>query len=193
MKNNPIHRPGLIPGLFIITIVYFLLGFVSILFGLLAVFCIGIPFVMLAYTKRKRWCQSYCPRASLLSTLGKKERWKPTPKWFREGTIKRFMLWYFGLNLLFIVGSTTRIYLGRMEPLAFLRLFIFIPLFPLPQLLPVEMAPFLLHLSYRMYSMMLSSTLMGLVLARVYRPRIWCSVCPVGTLSNKALKGVQSC
>ncbi len=192
MKSTQNIRPGLKSGLFLITITYFLLGFVSIYFGLLAVLCIAIPFVMLAYSKEKLWCHRYCPRASFTSQLGKKAPWRKVPKGFANRSIKRIMLWYFGLNLLFITGSTTRIYLGMMEPMAFIRLFIFIPLFPLPQLVHIETAPFLLHLSYRLYSMMLSSTLMGLALARIYRPRLWCAVCPVGTLSSKVLKGVQS-
>ena len=97
------------------------------------------------------------------------------------------MLWYFGLNLLFITGSTVRIALGLMESMAFVRLFIFIPLFPLPQLLDIAAPPFLIHLSYRLYSMMLSSTILGVVFALVWRNRLWCAVCPVGNLSNKML------
>ena len=114
--------------------------------------------------------------------------WSKSPLLIRTGRARTIMLWYFGLNLLFIIGSTTRIALGKMEPFAFIRLFIFIPLFPLPQLIHLNLSPVLLHLSYRFYSMMLSSTILAAVLARIYRPRIWCAMCPVGTLSNTLLK-----
>jgi len=180
-------RLGLLPGLFFITILYFSLGFVSILFALSAFACMALPFILLAINKEKVWCHSYCPRASLITLTGKKRNWKPVPKQLTMKKLQNFMLWYFGLNLLFITGSTTQIALGNMESMEYIRLFIAIPLFELPQLFDVAAPPFLLHLSYRLYSMMLSSTLLGIIFSRMYRPRSWCAICPVGNLSNKLL------
>ncbi len=185
-------KPGLVPGLFIITIIYFALGFVNILTALLAVFCMAIPFILLSKSGKKLWCHHYCPRASLISLTGKpRARWHRLPKMFTDGYLRKIMLWYFGLNLLFITGSTIRIAMGAMEPMEHVRLFIALPLpGPLPQLLttPVAIPGWLSHLSYRFYSMMLSSTLLGVALSRIYRPRAWCAVCPVGSLSNTLLK-----
>ncbi len=179
---------GLVGGLFFITLAYFALGFVSILTANLALLCMTIPFIMLARAKKKVWCQHYCPRASLIDAVGKKHDWRKNPTFITNGKLRSFMLWYFGLNLLFITGSTTQVALGRMEAMPFIRLFIAIPLFPLPQLINLEAAPFLMHLSYRFYSMMLSTTIIALVLSRIYRPRMWCAVCPVGNLSDRMLK-----
>jgi len=182
---------GLIPGLFLITLLYFSLGFVSILFGLLAGLCMVIPFILLARYKRKVWCSTYCPRASLLMQTGTHKKTLPLARQFSNGTLKKAMLWYFGLNLLFITGSTIQVAMGNMASMEFIRLFIVIPLVPLLQLITVGAPPALMHLSYRLYSMMLSSTLLGLALARIYRPRIWCAICPVGTISNELLKGTH--
>ena len=179
---------GLIPGMFLVTLLYFSLGFVSILFGLLALFCMVIPFIVLARYKKKVWCSTYCPRASLLMQTGTKKKKRTIPRQFSNGTLKKAMLWYFGLNLLFITGSTIQVGIGNMASMEYIRLFIAIPLVPLPQLITVDTYPALMHLSYRLYSMMLSSTLLGIVLSRMYRPRIWCSICPVGTVSNELLK-----
>jgi len=187
METKQNRSRGLVPGLFLITLLYFALGFVSILFGLLAVFCITIPFILLARYKKKLWCSTYCPRASLLMQTGTRKKKKTIPRQFSNGTLKKAMLWYLGLNLLFITGSTIQVAMGNMLSMEFIRLFIVIPLVPLPQLIPVEAHPALLHLSYRLYSMMLSSTILGIVLSRLYRPRIWCAICPVGTLSNGLL------
>jgi hypothetical protein len=185
-------KPGLIPGLFIITIIYFALGFVNILTALSAVFCMAIPFILLSRSGKKLWCQHYCPRASLISLIGKpRARWRRLPKMFTDGYLRKIMLWYFGLNLLFITGSTIQIAMGTMEPMEHVRLFIALPLpGPLPQLLaiPAVIPGWLSHLSYRFYSMMLSSTLLGIAFSRIYRPRAWCAVCPVGSLSNTLLK-----
>lgn len=188
MQTDNSIRRGLLPALFIIPLVFFGLGFVSILSSLSAFACMSLPFILLAKNREKTWCRSYCPRASLLQLTGRKgNRMRKVPRQFTNGNLRNIMLWYFGLNLLFITGSTVRIALGLMESMAFVRLFIFIPLFPLPQLLDIAAPPFLIHLSYRLYSMMLSSTILGVVFALVWRNRLWCAVCPVGNLSNKML------
>lgn len=187
-KENKKKQQGLVPGLFLVTLLYFSLGFVSILFGLLAFFCMAIPFVLLARYKKKVWCSTYCPRASLLLKTGTKQKTRPIPRQFSNGTLKKVMLWYFGLNLLFITGSTIQVAMGNMASMEYVRLFIAIPLVPLPQLITVEAPSAIMHLSYRLYSMMLSSTILGIVLSRLYRPRIWCAICPVGTLSNEILR-----
>jgi polyferredoxin len=151
-----------------------------------------LPFILLAKAKKKVWCQNYCPRASLIQLTGKMNRkQKPVPRQFTNGSLRKALLWYFGLNLLFITGSTLRIARGFMEPMAFVRLFIAIPLFPLPQLIDFTAPPFLLHLSYRLYSMMLSSTILGIAFSLIWRKRLWCAVCPVGSLSNTFL-GIKS-
>ncbi len=186
-RENKKQPQGLFPGLFLVTLLYFSLGFVSILLGLLAVVCMTIPFVLLARYKKKLWCSTYCPRASLLLQTGTTRKKRSIPRQFSNGTLKKVMLWYFGLNLLFITGSTIQVAMGNMASMEYIRLFIAIPLVPLPQLITVEAPSALMHLSYRLYSMMLSSTILGIVLSRLYRPRIWCAICPVGTLSNGVL------
>ncbi|NBK26165.1 MAG: 4Fe-4S binding protein [Spirochaetia bacterium] len=182
------NRKGLLPNLFLITLAYFALGFVSILFANLAILCIALPFILLAKTNKKLWCQTYCPRASLLNAAGKKNNWRKNPAFITSGRLKRIMLWYFALNMLFITGSTVQVALGSMEAMPYIRLFIAIELFSLPQLISVQAPLFLIHLSYRFYGMMASTTILALALSRIYRPRIWCAVCPIGTLSDSALR-----
>lgn len=181
------NKKGLPDGLYIITLTYFALGFVSILFSNLALLCMALPFILLAKAKKKLWCQNYCPRASLLNAAGKKKNWRKNPALITGGRLRRIMLWYFGLNLLFITGSTIQVAMLRMEAMQYIRLFIVIKLFSLPQLLTVQAPLFLLHLSYRFYGMMASTTILALALSRIYRPRIWCAACPIGTLSDSIL------
>ncbi|MDY0288168.1 MAG: 4Fe-4S binding protein [Sphaerochaeta sp.] len=191
MSRPKTQKVGLLGGAFVITLLYFALGFVSILFGLLAVACMAIPFILLARYKKKVWCSTYCPRASLLMKTGTIKRTRRIPLQFSNGTLKKAMLWYFGLNLLFITGSTIQVAMGNMASMEYIRLFIAIPLVPLPQLVALQAPAAILHLSYRLYSMMLSSTLLGIALSQIFRPRIWCAICPVGTLSNSLLKRRQ--
>ena len=178
---------GLVPKLYVLTIVYFTLPFVSILFANLALLCMTIPFVLLAKTKQKSWCQHYCPRASLLKSVPNKQKNRSIPKLIANKKARTIMLWYFSLNLLFITGSTIQVARGNMASMEYVRLFIAIPLFPLPQLIGLQGPTFLLHLSYRFYSMMASTTILALVLGHLYRPRIWCAACPVGTMMDKII------
>ncbi len=185
------NKQGLIPALFLITITYFALGFVSILFANLAVLCMLLPFILLSRAKKKVWCQHYCPRASYLNVIGRRKAWRKNPSVITNGKAKYYMIWYFSLNLLFITGSTIQIAIGAMEAMPYIRLFIAIPLFPIPQLIQIDAPSFLLHLSYRFYSMMLSTTLLASVLGWMYRPRLWCAICPIGTLSDKTLSLIK--
>ncbi len=185
MMKKPLK--GLVPRLYLITLLYFTLPFVSIQFANLALLCMMIPFILLAKTKQKVWCQHYCPRASLLKSVPNKNRNKKIPSIIANKKASTIMLWYFSLNLLFITGSTIQVARGSMASMEYVRLFIAIPLVSLPQLLPIESPAFLLHLSYRFYSMMASTTILALILAYRYRPRLWCAACPVGTMLDKLI------
>ena len=183
----PVHRrTGLRKGLFIIAILYFIFPFISIVFSLTAILCIAIPFIILGMEKENLWCRHYCPRASFITILGRKKgSYKKTPVMFTDGYLKKLLLTYISMNLIFITGSTIQVALGNMAAMPFIRLFIAIPLFPIPQVLNIELSQWIIHLSYRLYSMMVSSTILGLWFGVLYRGRAWCAVCPVGTLLKK--------
>ncbi len=186
-------RRGLVPYLFLITTLFFILPFIHISLSLLALLCMAVPFII-RFTKRENlWCRHYCPRASFTSLVGRKRgKYKQTPLMFRDGYLRKLMLTYFTLNLLFITGSTIQVALGKMVAMPYIRLFIAIPLFPIFQVVDIEMSQWLLHLSYRLYSMMLSSTILGVVFGILYRGRAWCAVCPVGTILKKIPKEANS-
>ncbi|MBU3113453.1 hypothetical protein [Clostridium lacusfryxellense] len=52
-------------NLYIVTILFFALGFLNIIFAWIGFVCMIIPFVLLAKYGKKTWCQNYCPRANL--------------------------------------------------------------------------------------------------------------------------------
>ena len=181
MKNNKY--------LFIITLSYFALGIVNIHFALLGLICMGIPIFLLVKDRKKTWCQGYCPRAALYSTCGKAtSKWSgKTPKFFVTGPMKWIMLFYFGLSLTIIIISTIAVANGK-PPMDFLKFLLVFPLGKLPQLFEISSPPWLLHLSYRFYSMMLTTTTLGFILALIYKPRTWCTICPIATVSDKYIK-----
>ncbi|MDD2969360.1 MAG: hypothetical protein PHT89_06665 [Lachnospiraceae bacterium] len=178
--------------LFLFTLAFFVLGFVNIHFSLLGMICMTLPFVMLFRTQKKTWCQGYCPRASAYTALGKQKRWKSlnTPMYFIKGEMKWIMLTYFGVSLFFIIMTTIAVARGIRLPMNHLRFFVVFPIpYQMPQLIDVNwFTPWLTHLSYRFYSMMMTTTALGLLLALIYKPRTWCTICPIATMSDSLLK-----
>lgn len=178
--------------LFLITLTFFALGFVNIHFSLTAIICMTLPIILLLKDRKKTWCQGYCPRASLYSTCGKSKKWNSlrSPRFFIEGKMKWIMLIYFGISLTVILMSTIGVARGMRPAMEYLRFFIIIPIpYKMPQLLDMlEFAPWLTHLSYRFYSMMMTTTVLGLILALIYKPRTWCTICPISTVSDVILK-----
>jgi hypothetical protein len=88
--------------------------------------------------------------------------------------------------------STLMVALGRMEALDHVRLFmVFQSPLSWPQWAQWSLPAAVIHGSYRVISMLLSSTLLGLVLGYLYAPRTWCSICPVMTLTSPKRKAVN--
>jgi hypothetical protein len=141
-------------------------------------------------TGKKTYCQGYCPRASFYSKIGKfKKTNQKTPNFFIKGDMKKFILVYFVFNLFIMIAATTRVYSGAMPPMLMARFMLFFP-FPgnLPQLVEFGgIAPWITHLSYRIFSMMMTTTMIGILLGFLYKPRTWCTVCPINTLSDAYL------
>ena len=71
-----------------------------------------------------------------------------------------------------------------------LRFLILLPIpFKMPQLIDfIIFVPWLTHLSYRLYSMMMTTTILGLIMVLMYKPRTWCTICPISTVSDIILK-----
>ncbi|HEX3032993.1 MAG TPA: 4Fe-4S binding protein [Bacillota bacterium] len=176
---------------YVFTILFFALGFVNILFGWLGLICLIMPFILVARSGKKSWCQNYCPRSKLFTVVfkGRSLTGRTGPSWMNSSKAKWFFLAYFCINLLVITMSTIRVYADFMPPMEKIRFLIaFILPWDVPQLLSLVTIPeWILHLSYRIYSMMFTTTVVGLLLAWLYQPRTWCRVCPINTLSDVAL------
>ncbi|MBI9108572.1 MAG: 4Fe-4S binding protein [Spirochaetales bacterium] len=179
--------------IFLITLAYFLLPFVNILFALTAIACMALPFIILRITRKKTWCRGLCPRADFFTKLRPANIGFRQPKWFNLKKIAIIMLYYFGINIFFITMSTIMVGLGRINPIDRIRLLIMFQLpWELPQLFTIAAIPApLLHLSYRFYSLMLTSTLLGSILAVLFKPKTWCAVCPINSISEGMLSSMK--
>ncbi|MDF2522650.1 MAG: hypothetical protein K0R31_291 [Clostridiales bacterium] len=178
--------------LYLVTILFFVLGFFNIIFAWLGFACLTIPFILLIKNKRKTWCQGYCPRASLFETLFKNRSLsgKAGPDWLTRGKVKWYVFVYFIFNLFVIVMSTIMVFTGKRAPVEKVRFLVAFQMpWDMPNLLDFAVFPsWTVHLSFRLYSMMFTTTVLGLLLAWIFKPRTWCTICPVNTASDLILK-----
>ena len=180
--------------LYIITLSYFALGFINISFAVPALACMIIPFILVYRNREKTWCKKYCPRADYLSLFSIFKTGFNIPLWLTNDKMKKIVLQYFCLNLFFIIMSTFMVSSGNMSPIKNIRFFI---VFQFPGLFPQLWNPVILpdsivHFSYRLYSIMFTSTVLGTILGILYKPRTWCAICPVNTMSSAMLKSLRS-
>lgn len=174
--------------LYLITLSFFALGFFNILFAWLGFACLLAPFVLLFRNRKKTWCQGVCPRANLYQKLfkGRSLTGRGTPAWLAKGSAKWIMLGYFCVNLFILVMSTIMVLKGSRAPLERVRFLLAFQLpWQVPQLLDLGAMPaWVSHLSFRLYSMMFTTTVLGLALGWLYKPRTWCTICPINTVSD---------
>jgi len=184
--NMTNKRRNLQPKLFWLTVLFFALGLVHISFAAAGVLCFTIPFYYFFRYREKIWCQSVCPRAGFFSrVMSKISLGLKAPKWLTSKRVRDGFEIYFWAGLLVIALSTAMVAAGRVAPIEQVRfLMIFTVPFELPQLLSFDAPPALTHFGYRVYSMMFTTVLIGSALAVLFRPRTWCAVCPVGTLTT---------
>lgn len=179
--------------LYIITLAYFALGFINITLALSALLCMILPFYLVYRDRKLSWCVSACPRADYLKKVGRFSRKRPIPRALVSKKTRSAVLSYFCLNLMFAIMSSIMVSRGAMAPIDKVRFLIVFQIpWSLPQLVVFEGATdVLIHLSYRLYSIMFTSTVIGTVLALRYRPRTWCAVCPMNSMSANLLKNLK--
>lgn len=171
--------------LWIFSLSYLILGFFNIIFAWLGLICFVTPLVLTFMGYGKIYCNRYCGRGQLFSLLGKKLSIKrEIPKWikskaFRYGFLIFFFMMFFQmLWMTFLVFSDKK---SLSEVITVLWTFKF----------PWQFAnhfpninPWVIQFSYGFYSVMLTSTILGLITMVLFKPRSWCVYCPMGTMTQ---------
>lgn len=175
---------------YLFTLSFFVLGIFNIVFAWIGFLCLILPFFFAIKDKEKTWCKSYCPRSNLFNRIFSKIGLKQSvPKWLVNGKGKRVMLIYFLLNFTMICLSTLMVFLDKRLPMEKVKFLIAFELpWNMPNLLDIGIMPsWAVHLGFRVYSMMFTTIVIGLLVGFFFRARTWCAICPMGTLSSMAL------
>jgi len=176
--------------LWIWTICYFALGFFNIMFAWLGMIDFLVPLLVAAIGGSKAFCNRYCGRGQLFGKLGacgcSRNRVTPawlTSPWFRYGFLV-FFLAMFGV----MVFQTYQVAAGATSLVEAVKL---LWTFQVPWdwaytagSTPTWVAQF----AFGFYGIMLTSTILGLVLMALFKPRSWCAVCPMGSMTQAICK-----
>ena len=183
------HRPWH-QYLWIWSILYFALGFWNILFAWLGMVDFILPLAFALFPGNKWFCNHLCGRGQLFNLLGSSlrlSRQKGTPRllvstWFRYGFLVFFMLMFSVIILqTWLVASGAR---DLRQAVTLLWTFRFPWNWAYARGTLPEASEWIAQFAYGFYSLMLTSTIIGLAVMLLYKPRSWCVFCPMGTMTQ---------
>ncbi|MCR8745115.1 trafficking protein particle complex II-specific subunit 120 [Romboutsia lituseburensis] len=176
--------------MWIASALYLTLGIFNILFAWLGLLCFSIPLLISIFGGGKTYCNVYCGRGQMLDLMGNKlklSRQKSIPhflktKAFRYGFLIFFMV-MFG-NMIF---STYLVFEGTKnmkEVVTILWTF----KMPWNWVNTSIVQPWIAQFAFGFYSVMLTSTILGVITMILYKPKSWCVYCPMGTMTQMISK-----
>jgi len=172
--------------LWIFSAIYLALGFFNILFAWIGLICFFTPLLLSITGKGKIYCNRYCGRGQLFELLGGRLKLSSSrtipafirSKWFRYGFLAFFMT-MFGI----MIFSTYLVYNGTNDLKEVVTLLWTIRL-PWNWTNTSSVSPWIAQFAFGFYSIMLTSTILGLITMILFKPRSWCVYCPMGTMTQ---------
>lgn len=183
MKKQPKHWYDY---LWIVTIVYLGLGFFNILFAWLGLIFFFLPLIISAAGGGKLYCNRYCDRGQFLALLGGRlglSRKKDIPRWMRSKWFRYGFLIFFLIMFGQMLFTTWMVFSSARDAGEFVKLFWMFRV-PWSWAYPVEVTPWIAQFAFGFYSIMLTSTLIGIIVMVLFKPRAWCVFCPMGTMTQ---------
>ena len=183
MKKRKKH---LYKYLWILSSLYLILGLFNILFAWLGLICFIVPLLISIVKGNKGYCNKYCGRGQLLDLLGNKlklSRNKPMPKFLKSKYFRYGFLIFFLTMFINMVFNTYLVFQGTNTLKEVLTI---LWTFKLPWNFTdlSYVSPWIAQFSFGFYSLMLTSTLLGIITMALYKPRSWCVYCPMGTMTQ---------
>ena len=176
--------------LWIFSTTYIILGFFNILFAWLGMICFITPLAISIIKGNKAYCNKYCGRGQLFALLGGRfglSRKKDMPKWMRSPYFRYGFLAFFLTMFGIMIFNTYLVFAGAELKQVVTLLWTF----KLPWHWAYHgtiIAPWVAQYAFGFYSVMLTSTLLGLITMVLFKPRSWCIYCPMGTMTQTICK-----
>lgn len=176
--------------LWIVSPIYLGLGFFNILFAWIGLIFFLTPLFISIFGGGKLYCNRYCDRGQFLNLLGKKlklSRNRPTPRWIRSKYFRYGFLIFFMTMFGNMLWTTWLVFAGSRPLGMSVKLFWTFKV-PWQWAYPVAVTPWVAQFSFGFYSVMLTSTLLGMIVMVLFKPRTWCVFCPMGTMTQMISK-----
>lgn len=172
--------------MWIVTILYLTLGAFNILFAWLGLICFFVPLLISIFGGGKAYCNKYCGRGQLLDIMGKKlhlSRNKPIPRFFISKFFRYGFLIFFLIMFINMIFNTYLVFSGTNSLKEVLTI---LWTFKLPWNFNElsHITPWVAQFAFGFYSLMVTSTLLGIVTGILFKPRSWCTYCPMGTMTQ---------
>lgn len=176
--------------LWIFSAAYLILGFFNILFAWLGLICFVTPLLIAIIGGNKSYCNRYCGRGQLFSMLGGRfglSRKKDMPRWMCSPYFRYGFLVFFLAMFCLMIWNTYLVFAGAQLKEVVTLLWTF----KLPWHWAYNgnaFAPWVAQFAFGFYSVMLTSTFLGLLTMVFFKPRSWCVYCPMGTMTQMICK-----
>lgn len=184
------HKRHWYDYLWIVSVLHLVAGFFNILFAWLGLLCFFIPLLIAAISGSKAYCNRYCGRGQLFALLGGLglSRRKDMPRFLKSSYFRYGFLIFFFAMFFLMLWNTYLVFAGVKDLSQAVTL---LWTFQVPwhwayhgTLFPQGVAQF----AFGFYSVMLTSTVLGLVTMMLFKPRSWCVYCPMGTMTQLICK-----
>lgn len=177
--------------IWIFSIIYIILGFFNILFAWVGLLCFFVPLLISGFWGTKSYCNNYCGRGQLFTLLGGRLGFslKINPpkflrsKWFRYGFLIFFFAMFFQM-----LWSTYLVFAGVKNLSQVVTLIWTFKLSWQWANTTTWVSPWLAQFAFGFYSVMITSTLLGVLMMLIFKPRTWCVYCPMGTMTQLICK-----
>jgi len=171
--------------LWIFSSIYLILGLFNILFAWIGLICFMTPLAISIIKGNKSYCNKYCGRGQLFELIGGKfglSRKKTPPKFLRSKWFRYGFLTFFMTMFLMMIYNTYLVFTGQ----SLCEIITLLWVFKIPwQWIDISfVSPWIAQFSFGFYSVMLTSTVLGLVTMILFKPRSWCVYCPMGTMTQ---------
>lgn len=172
--------------LWIVSPIYLTLGFFNIIYAWIGLIFFFLPLLFAIFKGNKMYCNRYCDRGQFLSILGKKlklSRYRDTPSWMKSKAFRYAFLAFFLVMFANMLYVTYLVMTGVKDGGSFIKLFWTFKV-PWPFAIDPTITPWVNQFALGFYSLMLTSTLIGVIVMILYKSRTWCSFCPMGTMTQ---------
>ncbi len=183
--------------LWILELTYLILGFINILFAWIGLFFFFISLIIAIFRGTRVYCNRYCGRGQMFGLLGDRFGLSPKkdiPQWMKSKAFRYGFLIWFSVMFGQMLCSTYLVFAGARELRQVVTL---LWTFELPWNWAYHgtlFHPGVAQFAFGLYSVMLTSAVLGLITMALFKPRSWCVYCPMGTMTQlicKAKEGQQ--